>query len=436
VFVIPAAGGDIVSSGKPLPSSVRGALAEAHASIRAGTLHVSCPLLRVDRAPDARDPHVLVWRVPETARSAMDPIVGFVADLSFISGIFERILADTPLLPPSLHGDPRRFLSVRVESVNGIPLFESSTPWSPYESSSVLQSELGSLRLSVALAPDAADTLVIGGLPSSQLPMLAGLTLLTAALILIAIVQVRREYELGRLRADFISGVSHELRTPLAQIRLFGETLLLGRVRSAGEERRSLAIIVQESQRLTRLIENVLHFSRAERGAPSLSPAFRRLDDLLDEILDAFAPLAASRGVTFARHLDEVIVSVDAEAFRQVMLNLLDNAVKYGPPGQMVTVTLRLVNDVARVAVEDQGPGVAAGDIDHIWAPFYRGAAHTDVSGGTGIGLTIVRQLVKLHGGQAAVERGLSGGARFVVDLPGATRAALATEAPNAAVEV
>jgi signal transduction histidine kinase len=146
--------------------------------------------------------------------------------------------------------------------------------------------------------------------------------------------------------------------------------------------------------------------------------------------------LAASRGVTFARHLDEVIVSVDAEAFRQVMLNLLDNAVKYGPPGQMVTVTLRLVNDVARVAVEDQGPGVAAGDIDHIWAPFYRGAAHTDVSGGTGIGLTIVRQLVKLHGGQAAVERGLSGGARFVVDLPGATRAALATEAPNAAVEV
>jgi signal transduction histidine kinase len=380
---------------------------------------------------------VLAWRVPDPARSATDPVVGFVADVSFISGIFERILSEVPLLPPSLHGDPRRLLSVRVDSVKGIRLFESSTPWSPHESSSILQSELGSLRLSVALAPDAANTLVIGGLPSSRLPMLVGLTLLTAALILIAIVQVRREYELGRLRADFISGVSHELRTPLAQIRLFGETLLLGRVRSANEQRRSLAIIVQESQRLTRLIENVLHFSRAERGAPSLSPALRRFDDLLGEILDAFAPLAASRGVTFARHLEEgIIVSVDAEAFRQVMLNLLDNAVKYGPPGQVVTVSLRMVNDLARVAVEDQGPGVSVDDIARIWTPFYRGAAHTDVSGGTGIGLTIVRQLVELHGGQVAVERGLAGGARFVVELPGATRADVATESPKAAVEV
>jgi signal transduction histidine kinase len=363
--------------------------------------------------------------------------VGFVADVSFISAIFERILSEIPLLPPSLHGDPRRFLSVRVENVNGIRLYETSTPWSPYESRSVLQSELGSLRLSVALAPDAADTLVIGGLPPSRLSMLVGLTLLTATLILIAIVQVRREYELGRLRADFISGVSHELRTPLAQIRLFGETLLLGRVRSANEQHRSLAIIVQESQRLTRLIENVLHFSRAERGAPPLSPALRRLDDLLNETLDASAPLASSRGVTFARDLEEgVSVSVDAEAFRQVMLNLLDNAVKYGPPGQVVTVTLRMADDVARVAVEDQGPGVAASDVDHIWAPFYRGAAHTDVSGGTGIGLTIVRQLVERHGGQVAVERGTSGGARFVVELPGATRADVAPELPQTAVEV
>jgi signal transduction histidine kinase len=118
------------------------------------------------------------------------------------------------------------------------------------------------------------------------------------------------------------------------------------------------------------------------------------------------------------------------------MLNLLDNAVKYGPLGQVVTVTLRMSDDVARVAVEDQGPGVAAKDIDHIWAPFYRGAAHTDVSGGTGIGLTIVRQLVERHGGHVDVERGPSGGACFVVELPGATRADVAPELPQAAVEV
>jgi len=86
---------------------------------------------------------------------------------------------------------------------------------------------------------------------------------------------LRRERELVRLRADFISGVSHELRTPVAQIRMFGETLLLDRVRSSEERRRSLAIIVQESQRLTHLIDNVLHFSRSDRGASLVKPSLR-----------------------------------------------------------------------------------------------------------------------------------------------------------------
>src|SRR5205823_8566778 len=108
--------------------------------------------------------------------------------------------------------------------------------------------------------------------PRSRLPLLAGLTVLTAALVLIAIVQLRREHELSRLRADFVSGVSHELRTPLAQIRMFSETLLLGRVRSDDERVRSLEIIDQEARRLTHLVENLLHFSRSERRLTRLAP--------------------------------------------------------------------------------------------------------------------------------------------------------------------
>src|SRR5206468_1637555 len=113
----------------------------------------------------------------------------------------------------------------------------------------------------------------LGGLPQSRLPLLLGALGLTAGLIVTALVQLRREYELARLRTDFVSGVSHELRTPLAQIRMFSETLLLGRVRSEEEGRRSLEIIDQEARRLTHLVENLLHFSRSERQVTRLSPA-------------------------------------------------------------------------------------------------------------------------------------------------------------------
>src|SRR5439155_1097638 len=153
--------------------------------------------------------------------------------------------------------------------------------------------------------PSAAERLIIGGVPRNRVPLLVGLLLLTTSLVVVALIQLRRERELVRLRADFISGVSHELRTPVAQIRMFGETLLLDRVRSSEERRRSLAIIVQESQRLTHLIDNVLHFSRSDRGASLVKPSPARLDLLLHEILDSFEPLARSKRTSIARPIEE-----------------------------------------------------------------------------------------------------------------------------------
>src|SRR5213083_3043837 len=132
---------------------------------------------------------------------------------------------------------------------------------------------MGRVQVQVALRPDVAPKLVVGGMPRSNLPMLLSLLAITAALVVGALLQLRREYELSRLRADFVSGVSHELRTPLAQIRMFSETLLLGRVRSDDERERSLEIIDQEARRLTHLVENLLHFSRSERRLTRLSPA-------------------------------------------------------------------------------------------------------------------------------------------------------------------
>ena len=421
MFITSITGDDVVSNGEPLPLRARRLLNNALTKIRRGQLQTDCPLLRIDEQ-DTK-PYVLAWRVPDQTRDRNQPIIGFVADPAMITDIFARILRDSPLLPPSLGGDTRELLSVRVSNDEGHEVFASSMAWSQYASDNDLESELGGLRLSVALRPSAAERLIIGGLPRNRVPLLVGLLVLTTGLVVVALVQLRRERELVRLRADFISGVSHELRTPVAQIRMFGETLLLDRVRSSEERRRSLAIIVQESERLTHLIENVLQFSRSDRGGALVTPTPARLDILLHEILDSFEPLARSKRTSIARQIEEgVVVAVDGGALRQIVLNILDNALKYGPAGQTVTVTSERERGSALIAIEDQGPGVPVADAARIFEPFYRAASHTESTGGTGIGLAIVKQLVELHQGRVRVDRG-SDGARFTIELPGATYA-------------
>jgi signal transduction histidine kinase len=205
---------------------VQRSLTEIRSQIRAGHSRAGGPVMRI--AIDT-EPHVLAWQILDHRNPERSAVIGFVADVSFVTVVFERILTESSQLPPSLGGDTRTLLGVSVASADGRPLFAPSSAWSPYASETALDDDLGGLRLKVALDPRAADTLIIGGLPQSRLPVLLGLIVLTGGLVVIAMIQLRREQELARLRADFISGVSHELRTPLAQIRMFGET-----VRKAG----------------------------------------------------------------------------------------------------------------------------------------------------------------------------------------------------------
>jgi signal transduction histidine kinase len=225
--------------------------------------------------------------------------------------------------------------------------------------------------------------------------------------------------------------VSHELRTPLAQVRMFAETLLLGRVRSPEEKQRSLQIIDQEARRLTHLVENILQFSRAERQAVTLNPAPVAVAPQIREVLEGFAPLARARQVTLRGDLSEGVEAVaDAGAMRQILLNLLDNAVKYGPAGQTVTVRARNGGDWIRIEVDDQGPGVPKGSRRRVWESYYRldRDAGSAVAG-SGIGLSVVMELVLLQHGRAWIEEAPGGGARFIVELPSAG----APEAPHGA---
>src|SRR5204863_999426 len=141
-------------------------------------------------------------------------------------------------------------------------------------------------------ASDDPGALVAGGVPRSRLFALFGLLVLMGGLVVAVVIQLRREHELTRLRADLTAGVSHELRTPLAQILLFGETLMLERTRSERERRAAAEVIVREARRLMHLVENALHFARTDRHLLELSAEVIDIGALTREILVAFAPLA------------------------------------------------------------------------------------------------------------------------------------------------
>jgi signal transduction histidine kinase len=419
-------------AGEPLTAAVQSALVRVIRDAPRVASRDGCPALTVVAA-DGRAA-VIAWRAEWTRAGELSSLHGFIAGPELVVSLFQRVLREAPLLPPSLVPDgasPNAALTVRASAPEAPALFSSAGDWSPYAATEELAADLGRLRLAVALRPEAAGGLVIGGLPRERLPLVVALLAVTAGLVVVALVQLRRETEIARLRSDFVSGVSHELRTPLAQIRMFTETLLLGRVRTDLESRRALEIIARETERLTQLVENVLFFSSAERRRPTIAPQPVRLAPIAAEVVESFGPLAAARHTRIETRVDDgLAVSADAGAIRQILVNLLDNAVKYGPPGQTVTVGLDLAADpsrperrIARLTVEDEGPGIADEDAARIWAPFSRLArAEAAATGGAGIGLAIVRQLVDLHGGAALVERAPSGGARFVIELPGAWR--------------
>ena len=381
---------------------------------------VGAILRTVDAAPRA-----IVYTVVKDKAGTPRTIVGVEEDPHALEPLYTAENEQVPILPKALTGGVTEdsFSSTIVTAADGVELYRTPVQYAPTFAArdSFEHPMMGGIRVQVALRPDVAPKLAIGGMPRSNVPMLLSLLALTAVLVVAALLQLHREYELSRLRADFVSGVSHELRTPLAQIRMFSETLLLGRVRSEGERVRSLEIVDQEARRLTHLVENMLHFSRSERQATRLSPAAAPLAPLVREAVEAFAPLAAARGVTFRTELrDGLVAPVDAEALRQMLVNLLDNAVKYGPADQTITVGLESGDGKARIRVEDQGLGVPAADRERIWDRFWRlERDRGSAVAGTGIGLSVVRELVALHGGRAWAEEGRGGtGARFVLELP------------------
>ena len=417
--------GVLTTSGPPVPDQVRRWVTDTLPRHLRTVYDTSWHMGSVLGQPGGERRYI-VYTALRDASGKYGTAIGFEAKPAALRPIVEQAVGRFPLLPRPLTGGVQydSMGSVIITDRFGVEVYRSAVQYtSPFTARDTVGTDMGDLFAHTTLREELADRLIIGGLPRSRLPLILSLLGLTAVLIGIALFQLRRESQLARLRSDFISGVSHELRTPLAQIRMFSETLTLGRVRSDDERRRSLAIIDQEARRLTHLVENLLHFSRSERRTTHITPEPTRLAPLVQEVIDGFAPLAAARGATLAASVPEdLIVPADPGAVRQMLLNLLDNAVKYGPAGQEIRIGASRENGAARLWVDDGGPGIPRADRERVWVRFWRLERDRDSAvAGSGIGLAVVRELATLHHGRAFIDDtapAAGAGTRVVIELP------------------
>ncbi len=354
-------------------------------------------------------------------------LFGIEINQEWLPGVLQQTFDDNVLLPASLADGAMTndHLFVRLDDSVGRTLFMTGTNDSDITLVSVEPGEQygGVLRghtVSAAIAPELAQSLIIGGLPKSRLPVTVAVILLSIGLLLAAIRQLQRENAVMRMRTNFVAEVSHELRTPLTQIRMFTESLLFERLRSNDDKLRALSIINRESQRLIHMVENILRFSEGGQFRDKLTQQVQDLEPVVHSVVDEFQVLADATAANVETIVQPgVLANVDADAIRQVLLNLLDNAIKYGPKGQTIKVELYEENGKPCIAVSDQGPGVPESERERIWGGYYRLERERDSAiAGTGIGLAVVGELIENHSGTVRVEEAEPTGARFVIELP------------------
>jgi signal transduction histidine kinase len=274
-------------------------------------------------------------------------------------------------------------------------------------------------EVTLALSPPLSAWTLSYYLPSSSLPggydrgitlnLLLGLCTLIVAVSALAVYYYRenaREMREAARRISFVNQVSHELKTPLTSIRMYAE-LLEDTLRDADEKpAQYLKVIVAESQRLSRLIGNILTFSRKQRSKLAMHPVPTDINEVLQAAIETFRAALEAKGITieYEAVADEDGL-LDRDVVEQITGNLLGNVEKYAVSGKRVTIRTGRTGETLSVWVADDGPGIPARERERIFAPFYRISNRlTDGVAGTGIGLSIARDLARLHGGDLVLE--------------------------------
>ena len=253
-----------------------------------------------------------------------------------------------------------------------------------------------------------------------------GILLLLAASIAVIIILSRRSARFGRKQMEFVAGVSHEFRTPLAVIYSLSENLAAGRIKTAEQVRNYGATIHKDVRRLTEMVEQVLEFAGVERSGKNFYDLIPLdVGKLVGQIADEHIILLQNDGWSIKKEIesDLPLIPADEAALTRAIQNLISNAIKYCNDNRWLKIRVYKNRSFHReevcIAVEDKGSGIDQVDLPHIFEPFYRGrkAADTQISG-CGLGLNLVKQITKAHGGKVTVESSYGVGSRFILHLP------------------
>jgi signal transduction histidine kinase len=238
--------------------------------------------------------------------------------------------------------------------------------------------------------------------------------------IILVLRDMSRERRIAQLGSDFVSNVTHELKTPLTSIRMFAETMHLGRIKKKNEQQEYLSIIVNETERLTRLINNVLDFSKIEKNKKEYHFEFIDLSDVVQSAVNSMEYWMNEQGFKIESEIKpNVKTKADGDAIEQAVLNLLSNAMKYSFERKEINLRLWTENQSINIQVEDKGIGIPESRQNHIFNKYYRAhVGHEQDKGGAGLGLTVLKHIVDAHRGKIELESKVNQGSTFTISLP------------------
>jgi signal transduction histidine kinase len=229
--------------------------------------------------------------------------------------------------------------------------------------------------------------------------------------------------QLDRMKDEFVLTASHELRSPLTSVQGFAELLMLEREKLSPKQAETVEIILDNTRHVVRLLNDLLDLARSDAGRLTIAPVPTEIDTLVEEATRSMRGQTAARNQELIETIEPPLpqVSADRDRIRQVLMNLLTNANEYCPEGATIQVTARRIGAEVEIGVTDDGPGIPAEQLEHIFERFTRGdAGMTQRVGGTGLGLAISKSLVELHGGAIVAESTVGEGSTFRFRLPAA----------------
>jgi signal transduction histidine kinase len=336
--------------------------------------------------------------------------------------VFDRFIVDPPVVDTTLGLVKLDTLSLAVRTADGRLLFGSIGPELRHHATVRPIGPLEGLSVEVAITTAQIPRQLTAFAPMIDVWHLGLLIVCTTLVIAAAAGLSRRELLLARARSDFIAGVSHDLRMPLAQILLAGETLTMQRERDVAERQRLTTSIVREAKRLISLVENVLLFSRS--GAVEFTPHLEPLSvhALFADVDDGIQLAVEDAGQHLEVDVDpSLAVLADRQLLRQALVNLVDNALKYGHGGARIRLGGETRGSAVRLVVEDEGPGIPTAERARMFEAYERLARdQTSERTGSGLGLAVVRHIARVCGGDAWLEDASPKGTRAVIELPAA----------------